>query len=181
MGDVASGMMLTQHKRANSPVDGVSFCGPRESAQSARDRKTGLSPFPRSVRRYSTFGGTSGYIVRVTIPSRSSSRRCCVSIFCEACGIARSRSENLMVSFPERWARIGIFQRPSIQRSASVNRSAQTSRSLTSFGVLSLAFMVTFSWVHHLIVGSSIFSAGGLPFQVGRFFAAALHSLEGEI
>jgi hypothetical protein len=41
--------------------------------------------------------------------------------------------------------------------------------------------MVTFSWVHHLIVGSSIFSAGGLRFQVGRLFAAARHSFEGKI
>lgn len=39
-----------------------------------------------------------------------------------------------MASFPERWARIGIFHRPSMQRSASVNRSPQTSRLLTAWG-----------------------------------------------
>ena len=149
------------HKRANSAVDGASVCGFRASAQSARARKTGVSPRPRSVRRYSTRGGTSGYTVRATIPSRSSSRRCCVSIFCEARGIARWRSENLIVSFPERCARIGIFQRPSIQRSASPKRSAQTSRFRTS--VLVVSFIVTFLWLPHLIVPSYIFSAPGLP------------------
>ena len=42
----------------------------------------------RSVKAYSTRGGTSGYIVRLTNPSSSSVRSVTVSIFCEISGIA---------------------------------------------------------------------------------------------
>src|SRR5262249_33841515 len=50
------------------------------SPQSFNIPRTDRSVSPNGVREYSTFGGTSGYTSRWTIPSRSNSRRCCVSI-----------------------------------------------------------------------------------------------------
>jgi hypothetical protein len=41
----------------------------------------GQSACPQAVRRYSTLGGTSGWTVRSTMPSASSWRSCCASIF----------------------------------------------------------------------------------------------------
>lgn len=58
-----------------------------ESPHSAMGFRMGLSDRPSSVNEYSTLGGTSGYTFRLAISSRSSSRSCWVSIFCEMAGI----------------------------------------------------------------------------------------------
>ncbi len=47
---------------------------------------------PNLVSEYSTFGGTTGWTLRCTRPSRSRLRKVCVSIFCEIPPIARCSS-----------------------------------------------------------------------------------------
>ena len=71
------------------PPSARGFC----PAQFRKASSAGQSACPHSVSRYSTRGGTSGWIVRATRPSASSPRSCWASIFCEMPGMSRSRSE----------------------------------------------------------------------------------------
>lgn len=61
--------------------------------------KCGMRLFPRSLRRYSTRGGTSVNTSRLIMPSSSRWRSVEVSIFCEMSGICRHKSLNLSTSF----------------------------------------------------------------------------------
>ncbi len=72
------------------------------SAHVRSSSSAGQRDWPHLVRWYSTFGGTCGWTIRATMPSRSSCRSCWISIFCEMAGIARSRSEKRSFLPPKR-------------------------------------------------------------------------------
>jgi hypothetical protein len=108
--DVVSGSSY----RGRSAAFGDGCC----SAQVRSLSSAGQRDWPHSVRRYSTFGGTSACTMRVTMASPSSWRSCWVSIFCEMPGIARSRSEKRSVLPPKRRKRMTSFHRPSNLRMA---------------------------------------------------------------
>ena len=84
-------------------------------AQESSVRRTGHSFFPNGVSEYSTH---PGYVLLLIKPSRSSSRNCCVKIFCEIRGIFIRRSLNLSGSslFTSHQRMTG-FQRPPIKSS----------------------------------------------------------------
>ena len=60
---------------------------------------TGSTLLPKAVREYSTLGGMTGYALRSTNPSASSSRSCWVNILVVASGIRRCSSLNLTGAF----------------------------------------------------------------------------------
>ena len=69
-------------------------------------------------------------------PSRSSSRSCWISIFCETSGMAFSNSEKRKMPRANRWKIITIFQRPSSMRNAhSIPRAAMSGVTFSSLPV----------------------------------------------
>ncbi len=77
----------------------ATILGMFSTAHPTRLLRCGRSPFPDSVRQYSTRGGTSGYTFRVTKPSASSERSVTVSIRCEISPMDLWMSLNRMVPF----------------------------------------------------------------------------------
>ena len=58
---------------------------------------------PSRVSEYSTFGGTTGWTLRCTSPSRSRLRKVWVNIFCEMPPMARCNSAYLIVPLARIW------------------------------------------------------------------------------
>ncbi len=104
-------------------------------AQESRTRRTGCNFLPKGVSEYSTRTGISANISLFTSPSRSSSRNCCVSTFCEIRGIFCRRTLNRSGSLlPRSHQRITGFQRPPISAiNSSIGHKLTIRLALISF------------------------------------------------
>ena len=100
--------------------------------QAYMDCRIGKRLSPRSVRLYSTLGGTTAYTLRAIKPSPSSSRNCWVSILGVASGTRRRSSLKRRI-FPDRCHRSKALYLPPI--SCRVAATGQ------------LTLMVSFIWI----------------------------------
>ena len=79
---------------------------------------------PSSVRAYSTLGGTVGYTVRVTRPSRSSARSVRVSMRCEMPPTSRLISLNRLGPLPSRLTTSTVHLSPILARTSLMARQS---------------------------------------------------------
>ena len=121
----------------------------RWAAHASSASRAGRIACPQCVRPYSTLGGTWGCTIRRTTPSSSICRSCCINIFCETAGIARSKSENRSNLPPNKWNRITSFHRPSrILSARSMPSSAEVGVNL-----LTLPFGGYLTFLCVLVIG----------------------------
>lgn len=106
------------------PVDEFDL---QEADQSRRLTRTGRSSSPSFDKAYSTRRGCSPKSVRITSPSASSSRRCCVNILGLTPSMSRNNTRYLTVGLANNLKRIGSFQRPLIRPRVSVTLAADPS------------------------------------------------------
>ena len=115
------------------------FC----EAHSVRALMCGRSERVREVSVYSTFGGTSGYTVRVMYPSSSKARKVAVNIFCEISGISRCSSLKRSVSLLFRFSVYITRRGHLLHRRVKMFRIGQSGN--TVFSVIVLFIIVCIS------------------------------------